>query len=666
MQQTPLADASTHSSFYTDTNISLAGGDAEVVGGQITPSQQVYIDPNDPANEFDPFRGKLVVVREIAVYAKATALPRGFGSSITSYTMQRLQVGDSPLFSHAIFYNMDLEMHSGSTMFVRGPVHVNGDAWMEAKSSGPLYLEGGIMTTGEILHGRKQTMTHKRSGPVYIEDSGGTDRNMRNGSGAWNSDAGWLDSRDPDSRALFAQRWDGAAQDEEYQVPALNPLGIADYIPDDPTTGAIETENHGYAIIEPVLTRLHQDYKGDSVRKQKFAYKAGLIFEVIEIDPNGGNPLPPALGGDIPAMVNFGVTAKRINRINPLDPASPPVLDANGDLTYTPLALPAGVIGAVNTNLTAIATDGQSDDFAMNGSNVTGGMYDHRPDIELDLITIDVERLKDAIDSNAEAEWSTTGDANDRPERWWNGVVYVQFPTVVDTMSTTLSTNRVDKIVPGKRQDAALMLINAEDIPDPYLTNNSFHPERGFTIATNTPVYTVGDVNADGNSSTGTSQALDDLNEPPMAIAADTFTVLTENYGELNMGRENSRDNSVGSSNRPGAYTELSTAILTGLIPTVPIPLGGSGATSGGVHNFPRMIEWWAGTTMRIRGSLVALFESEVHPQPRPTNYQHYYRWPTRDFGFNDNFKNGVYPPGIAQCPKLPACRFSGYHSTGI
>ena len=34
------------------------------------------------------------------------------------------------------------------------------------------------------------------------------------------------------------------------------------------------------------------------------------------------------------------------------------------------------------------------------------------------------------------------------------------------------------------------------------------------------------------------------------------------------------------------------------------------------MHNFPRMIEYWGGTTMRIRGSLVSLFESEVHSQP--------------------------------------------------
>ena len=525
-------------------------------------------------------------------------------------------------------------------MYVRGPIHVNGDAWMEAKPSGPLYIEEGIMTTGQILHGRKQTMTHTRSGPVYIKDSGGTDRDMRNTTGAWNTDAGWLDSRDPDWRELASQRWDGAAQDSQHQVPSLNPLGFSDYVPDDPTTGPIETENHGYAVIEPVLSTLHLDYKGDSVRKQKYACKAGLVFEVTSNDPAGGTP------GDPAAVVNFTVTAKRINRTNPLDPSSPPALDANGDLTYTTLQLPNDVIGAVNGNLNAIATDGQSDDYKMTGADVTGGMYDHRPDIELDLITIDVEKLKDAIDDNDEDDWSTSADPDDRPERWWNGVVYVQFPTQVDPMSTIQSTNRVDKIVPGSRPDVALMLIETQDIPDPYLTNNSFHPERGFSIATNNPIYTVGHVNADGNSGTGTAQALDDPNEPPMAIAADTFTVLTENYGDSNKGRENSKANQVNNANRPGAYTELSAAILTGLIPTVPQPLGGSGATSGGVHNFPRMIEWWAGTTMRIRGSMVALFESEVHAQPRPTDYTHYYRWPTRDFGFNDNFRNGIYPPG--------------------
>ncbi len=657
LENRPLADPiSTHSSFFTNTVISTGSGDMKLTGGQITGPDWVYIDPNAPANEFDPFRGQKVLVREVALYGKAKAVPPTYGTAVTSYTIQLLQVRDVPLFSNAIFYNMDLEMHSGSTMDVRGPIHVNGDVWMEAKGSGPLTIHEGLTVTGEILHGRKQYQEHKRSGPVNIKNTGGTPLNMRGPEQlpyAWNTDEGWLDSRDPDFRTEAASRWDGMAQDSEMQVPTLNPLGFSDYLPDDPYTSGIVRENHGYAIIEPVLTFQHQDYKGDTIRQQKFAYKAGILFRVEEFDDPSD--------GDQPGQVNFKIKAYKYDRTNNSNPVSAPKLDAGGDPILVEIALPPGVIGEVNANLSGIRTDGESDDYKVNnsGSSITvdgktfnngdvyGGMFDHRPDIELDLVTIDMTALKNAVENDDAADWTLTGPPNNemRPRSWWNGVVYVEFPTQVDTMSTTASTNRTDKIVPGKREDVALMLINTDEIPDPYLTDNNFHSDRGSSIATNAPLYTVGDVNADGNSGTGTSMALDDANEPPMALAADTFTTLTENYGVK--GRQNSIDNYASNSNRPGAYTEISAALLTGLIPTIPDDAPSyNWESSGGVHNFPRMIEYWGGTTMRIRGSLVSLFESEVHSQPRPSGYTHYYRWPTRDFGFNDNFRNGIYPPG--------------------
>ena len=69
------------------------------------------------------------------------------------------------------------------------------------------------------------------------------------------------------------------------------------------------------------------------------------------------------------------------------------------------------------------------------------------------------------------------------------------------------------------------------------------------------------------------------------------------------------------------------------------------GAISGGAHNFPRFLEYWS-SELTIRGSLVALFESEVHRLSMPTDSGHYYNPPTRDWGFNENFRNGNYPPG--------------------
>ena len=56
--------------------------------------------------------------------------------------------------------------------------------------------------------------------------------------------------------------------------------------------------------------------------------------------------------------------------------------------------------------------------------------------------------------------------------------------------------------------------------------------------------------------------------------------------------------------------TEVSACLLTGIVPT------DSHQTSGGVHNFPRLLEAWSGTGLYIRGSMVAMFSSEVATEP--------------------------------------------------
>src|SRR5690606_20043912 len=82
-------------------------------------------------NEFDPLRGQMVYLRKIGLYAKATVNdPRG-GPPIDSYVTQQLQVRDAPLFAHAIFYNLDLEVSPGPKMEIHGPVHTNGDLYVQ-------------------------------------------------------------------------------------------------------------------------------------------------------------------------------------------------------------------------------------------------------------------------------------------------------------------------------------------------------------------------------------------------------------------------------------------------------------------------------------------------------------------------------------------------------
>ncbi|MEM8550279.1 MAG: hypothetical protein AAGF10_05760, partial [Verrucomicrobiota bacterium] len=238
------------------------------------------------------------------------------------------------------------------------------------------------------------------------------------------------------------------------------------------------------------------------------------------------------------------------------------------------------------------------------------------------------------------------------PSNDWNGVVYVQFPVNTETDSSSASADvnidggtqmRYDGIVTGNDPFIALQMVNASEFPRP-----SYAKEKGLTLATNAPLYTVGNVNADGSSHTNDANLPDNQSEPPGAVVSDTLTVLSNKwYPESAQNRENSNKDTTGG--RKANYTEFSAAILTGLKPTIPDDspyLPDRGAKSGGAHNFPRFLENWGGQTLTIRGSLVALFESEVHRLAMPSQHGHYYSPPKRDWGFNDNFRNGDYPPG--------------------
>ncbi len=58
-----------------------------------------------------------------------------------------------PLFQFAAFYNKDLEILPGPAMYFAGPVHTNGDLYMDAATS--LIVEGQVTTVGDLYQGRK-------------------------------------------------------------------------------------------------------------------------------------------------------------------------------------------------------------------------------------------------------------------------------------------------------------------------------------------------------------------------------------------------------------------------------------------------------------------------------------------------------------------------------
>lgn len=606
LSTSPLSLPSTTTSFFSGSNIDV--GSLELKGGQVSPGKWVFIDPNDPANQLDPQKQKLVFIRDVMVYGKATAYPRpGMSNNdpIDVYCSQKLQVRDSPLFGHAIFYNMDLEFHPGPYMDVVGPVHTNADIYVQ--SAGGLKFHSTMMSGGDIYHGYKKDMARSSNhlGSVQIKTPSGTFKDMYDGSGDRMADSNYFDSNlGADWKDGAENRWDGMVGSKDHEVPNMKPMSIDDYAPDDPATGTNEKRNPAYALIEPQLPSTHGDYKGPAVQSEQFSYKAGLVLRIRE---------------SATAASGYDYDFVTYQRTAPSKPNSARVLESDGrpkEILLDKSALPAGLVSIQKYNEDS---DGKP----------TSGFYDKRQLVAMDVIELDIDLLRSTVDDTDpdfdSGAWNdtfkqTTGQ-ND-----WNGIMYVETPF------SSSSAGRADKVRPAK-PGIAVRLKNGREIPSP-----STAVDPGFTLATNGALYVMGNYNADGLSSTGSATSPDTSSEKPAALIADAITILSNEW----QAQDFDKQSKSGTLNRKAKFTEVSAAFLTGQSPTIPH----SDNFSGGVHNFPRFLETWSNVEFRYRGSLVALFESEVNWRHMRPNFGSWYSPPKRNWGFSTIFANGQYPPG--------------------
>ncbi|WOO39942.1 hypothetical protein [Rubellicoccus peritrichatus] len=640
----PLTMPDTMGSFYGGTDIMWQK--MAINGGVVPPGEWVYFDPTDPANEFDPMRGRRAYVREIVLLGKGAAKAAN-GDEINAFATELFQVRDAPLFANAIFYNADLEINPGVNMDIYGPVHTNGDLYVGAKSVANLRFHDKVTTTGDVIHGEKKPVHISDGSNVWFPSSTNPEilRNMRDGNSI-------LDSSDANFPEDASERWNGYLQDGEMGVGPQNVVAFDDYVADDYATAANEKTNSGYALIEPLLPTNHADRKSDSLREQKMAYKAGLVLKVVS-DPNRSH------GHD----EYYTVKAYKYSRTNADNPLSNPVLDADGNLTLTEVTLPPNIVGDPESDFLSVGDnviEQYEDDDDYWWKPTEGGLYDNRENRGVATFGLDVGKLKQYID--AKDNTATGFDGTYDVDKEWNGIVYVEFPTSSTRDSTsgefdygTSSGKNTYNIVPavidtdseGESMELALMVLNGKEIPDP-----SGMEQPGFTLATNAPMYTVGSFNANGVFHTNDATAPDDNDEKPAALIADTITVLSDEwdgnrrYSYLD-GRsylDDYRDVSGG--------IEISAALVSGTPNTVPSGAAHTGGASSsrplslGVVNLPRFLEYWTSETLTIRGSMVSLYESEVRPLGAPTNFNDYYTPPIRDWGFSDLFKAGNYPPG--------------------
>ncbi|GAB4270612.1 MAG: hypothetical protein Tsb0018_02780 [Opitutales bacterium] len=607
----PIQLDQTFITFLEGSNSNIIGKETKILGGFLTDETQIYIDPTDPSNQFDPEKGKVISKRDVPLYVKVKAKSPQSNTTINLYAKEILEIRDTPLFSHAVFYNMDVEFSPGPTMHIYGPVHTNGNAWVSAARA--LYFHSTVTAHKNFYQGFMKIPERwgsTQTGDVLIQNDSGKWLSTYKGKGNRKSESSYYDSRDKDWQSIASNRWDGNVQSQEHSISQKNAIGFEAYKRDDPDTATTDDAlNHPYAIIEPNLSNKNVNHKGEG-ESLKYAQQAGLIIRIYKTSLS--KKLPKHA---IELSKNYYVSFNKLAREDASNASSAPII-TSGNVQEIPIEVKSEEVSKI------LSVQEYNEDKK---GKPTSGFYDLRRQRPIDIVELNIEAFRNTVDNTSSNYNTKIWEKSYNPTKDYNNVVYVEFP--IDR-TTKPGKDKIYKSI----NNTGLILTDAKQVPNPRFTQTN-PPKPGFTLATNNVLYIKGHFNADGNAKTGSAQKSDSSKnpEPSSSLAADAIYVLSNNFDYTKTKQSKNK--------RKATFTEVNAAFLTGIYPTAK---GGGNGKSGGNHNFPRFLENWRGTTFRYRGSMVALFESEIANNPISLSF---YSAPTRDWGFYESFEEGIYPP---------------------
>jgi len=170
--------------------------------------------------------------------------------------------------------------------------------------------------------------------------------------------------------------------------------------------------------------------------------------------------------------------------------------------------------------------------------------------------------------------------------------------------------------------------------------NGSTLPNDGLTVATPQPLYVKGNFNLNnGDTTPGLTTT---AQTKPSALIGDSINILSGSWQDGNSSKTALGD-------RKASDTTVNAALLAGIVTTKKV--SNSAHYSGGVENFPRFLENWAGQTLTYNGSMVVMFPSRY-----ATNFWvetgNYYNPPKRQWAFDVNFLTQKGMPPITPSVK--------------
>ena len=446
------------------------------------------------------------------------------------------------------------------------------------------------------------------------------------------------------------------------------PAGLLSFVPYNATATAATsatTTVTSYTHTTPGVTTS----KNRSTGKYSYTYSSATVRKTTQTNSTTQNGTVTFNGSGGSTFTNAGGPSSSNGTPSTTTVATVPAVTSASSYANSAAAQTAGETArdaAINARMDAYTDSTTTSDpnttIDTAHALVNSGLYDQRQQAGVDLVQLDLSVLRDALkvaagtlsdpnkaikDASGSVWGSGTTGGGYNPDATgtsgWNGGIYVEVKNPTNDLTQTSVAIANGKVSSGNSLTPAL---------------NDAH---GLTVATNAPVYTLGNTNADGNNAgvtgvNGSGTLPDDSHngspsspsaEIPMAIAADAITILSPGYfgsqgtnGSIAPTTNSSTTNAgkSWSTANPTATgdAEVASAFITGLVATTDI------ASSGGVHNLPRFLENFSGKTVAIRGSLVSMYSSKIATGVWSTGY---YSPPTRNWGFNQLFKNGNYPP---------------------